>query len=120
MGVVTGESREGRAGRNQSLFRTVNEQLADVNESLGELTGVFVIVCECADKGCMERIELQPADYAGVRDNPRWFVVLPGHVYPDVENVIREGATYVVVEKVGAAARIAEATEPTDGTPGRS
>jgi hypothetical protein len=60
----------------------------------------------------VQRHRLRPsnafADAMSVRANPRTFVVLPGHVYPDVEDVISEAESYVIVEKLAAAADVAE------------
>jgi hypothetical protein len=38
--------------------------------------------------------------------------VLPGHVYPDVEDVVRGSNGYVVVEKTARAADVAEMLYP--------
>jgi 5-bromo-4-chloroindolyl phosphate hydrolysis protein len=108
------ESQE-RAARNQSLFRAVNEKLNDVNEMLSSVSDTFVIACECADTNCVEMIDISPQDYADVRADPRRFVILAGHVYPDVENVIRQVDGYVVVEKFAVAGEIAEAAASSDG-----
>jgi hypothetical protein len=111
------ESQE-RAARNQSLFRAVNEKLNDVNEMLSSVSDTFVIACECADTNCVETIELQPEDYRDVRTNGRRFLVRAGHVYPDVERVVKETDAYVVVEKIATAGQVAEAAAV--GEPERS
>ena len=81
----TNEQREIRAARNQALFRAVNEKLRDLNEALGSMTDEFVVACECADANCVQTLSIVGDEYMSVRANPRTFVVLPGHVYPDVE-----------------------------------
>jgi 5-bromo-4-chloroindolyl phosphate hydrolysis protein len=100
--------REVRAARNQALFRAVNEQIKTINDAVATLTGSFAISCECADTNCIETLELSPEQYEAVRAEPRQFAVLPGHVYPDVENVVRESNGFVVVEKIAQAAVVAE------------
>jgi hypothetical protein len=100
--------REIRAARNQSLFRAVNEQIRAVNETFGATSSMFAIACECADVSCIETLEIPSAEYAAVRADPRQFAVLRGHVYPEVEKVVRELEQYVVVEKIAAAAEVAE------------
>src|SRR5215213_6951180 len=55
-----------------------------------------------------EREARAARNQALIRSEPRHFAVLPGHVYPDVEVVVRDGATHVVVEKTGHAAEAAE------------
>jgi hypothetical protein len=103
------QEREVRAARNQSLFRAVNEKLRTLNEAFASVSEKFAIACECADSACVEMIEIHPHDYLGVRSEPRQFVVAPGHIYPDVETVVRTADGYVVVEKIAAAGAVAEA-----------
>jgi hypothetical protein len=114
----TPHEREVRAARNQSLFRSVNEKLRRLNETFAAVTESFTIACECADTTCIEMIEIHPHDYLALRAEPRHFAVLSGHVYPEVEVVVRESEHYVVVEKIAAAARVAEILAP-DASPER-
>ena len=100
--------REVRAARNQSLFRAVNDKLTDLNKAFVSAMDTFVIACECADTTCVQTLTITPEAYAQVRTNPRRFAVLRGHVYPDVEDVVGEADTYVVVEKIATAALVAE------------
>jgi hypothetical protein len=102
------EERQVRAARNQSMFRQLNEKLRDVEDALATVTEQLVIACECADTTCVAMLDISTNDYKAVRSNPRWFVVLLGHVYPEVESVIREDDGYVVVEKLAAAGLEAE------------
>src|SRR3954469_24678000 len=96
----TREEREVRAARNQSLFRSVNEQLKATNAAFVEVGGTeYAIACECADLECVQTLQISPGAYERVRSNPRRFVVLAGHVYPEVEHVVEEIDGYVVVEK---------------------
>jgi hypothetical protein len=106
------DEREIRAARNQSLFRAVNEKLRALNETFVSVTETFTIACECADTGCVEMVDIHPHEYLAVRAEPRHFVVRPGHIYPDVEQVVREADGYVVVEKSGMAAEVAEILAP--------
>jgi hypothetical protein len=101
--------REVRAARNQSLFRAVNERLKELNDALASVSETFTIACECADTKCVEMIEIEPDAYAAVRAEARHFAVMPEHVYPNVEGVVRESDRYVVVEKRGRAAELSEA-----------
>ncbi len=102
------QEREIRAARNQSLFRAVNEKLRGVSAALEAANESFVVACECADTSCLEMLEIAPQEYVAVRENRRRFVVLPGHVYPDVERITDEREPYVVVEKLAAAGVEAE------------
>ncbi len=108
MPEIPDDEREIRAARNQSLFRIVNENMRELNEAFDAITETFVIACECADMGCVDTLTLKPEDYKAIRAEPRQFAVLPGHVYPDVERVVRESDSFVVVEKVAEAGALAE------------
>ena len=103
---------EERAARNEALFREVNEQVRSLAQSHPlPRQDELVIICECSDDRCMERISLQVAVYEEVRANPRRFVVVPGHDN-DFEHVIERADTYAIVEKEGQAGRIAERVDP--------
>ena len=102
--------REIRAARNQATFRAVNEKMTELNDSFAALTGTYTIACECADMSCVATLELTPEQYEAVRREPKCFAVVPGHVYPEVERVIEEFENYTVVEKLRAAAEVAELT----------
>jgi hypothetical protein len=106
------DERQARAARNQSIFREVNERLEAINESLALASETATFVCECADLGCTEMIDLTLVEYESVRRESNEFFVLPGHVYPDVEKVVAEKDRYVVVAKIEEAAKLAEAFDP--------
>lgn len=103
---------EERAARNEALFREVNEQarrLSGRPESTS--SGELLIICECGDDRCTERVGLPSAAYEAVRSSPRRFVVVPGHEN-DFEHVVERADGYSVVEKEGQAGRVAEQTDP--------
>ena len=99
--------REARAARNQSVFRSVNEKMRELNEALSTVSDEFAIACECADGGCVQTLNIRQEEYEAVRSSPRQFVVLPGHIVADVEVVVSENVGYVVVEKLGTAGEVA-------------
>jgi hypothetical protein len=102
---------EERAARNEVVFRRVNEEVAGLGEPpRPDQLGSFL--CECADTACVERVEVTGAVYEAVRAHPRRFLVRPGHVHEELERVVEEHDTYVVVEKVGDAGAVAERNNP--------
>jgi hypothetical protein len=106
-------SREQRVGRNEALFRQVNEQIEGVNRAFALVTRTMEVVCECADLECTERISLTIDDYERVRADPRLFVLVPGHERRDVEDVVQAPGGYVVVRKrAGGPAELAERLNP--------
>jgi hypothetical protein len=109
MATEDAQEHERRAGRNQSLFRDVNERVNDVNKAHGLWVTLSDWICECADETCTQPIELTPQQYETVRVDPTHFLVAPGpdHVVSDVERVIEQHPRYWVVSKVGDAAVVA-------------
>ena len=100
-----------RLAQNEVLYRSVNERLEPVNESLeASLKLPSEWVCECADAGCTTRIRATVTEYESVRAHARQFLVYPGHVDPSVEHVVRGNERFTVVEKSDASAEVAETT----------
>ena len=105
--------RERRIGRNEALFREVNERLRDLNTDLSGLTGVMEVVCECGDLACAEQLTMPAARYEDVRSDSTWFVIVPGHLVTDVELIVARHPGYHVVQKnSGDAALVADETDP--------
>ena len=86
--------REVRVARNEVLSREVNERIAEL--ASGE---AFYIVCECADTGCDRKLLVPTAEYRRVRQEPRWFLIAPGHTVTDGEDVVERHGAYDVIEK---------------------
>jgi hypothetical protein len=105
---------ERRAGKNQSLFRDVNERVNEINQAHDLWLTLADWVCECADDTCTERIKLTPEEYEKVRESPTRFCVAPSdeHVVPDVERVVKQHPRYWIVSKVGEAASAATHLDP--------
>ena len=98
-----------RIGRNEDLFRKVNDQIEGVNEAFGTITGTMSIVCECGELDCVEQIDLTLDEYRELRSDPLRFAVKPGHEIPDVEQIVARREGYFVVRKTkGEAARLAQ------------
>lgn len=100
-----------RAAQNQSLFREVNERLQELASTFREVAASAAFACECADLGCVEHIEMSLDEYEAIRGDPNQFLVLPGHVFPDVERVVSEDERFLVVAKIGQGARIARSLD---------
>jgi hypothetical protein len=94
-----------RAARNQSLFRDINERIEELQFDHGQRTSGYV--CECLDTTCTELIQVEHDEYKRIRRNPTEFVVVPGHEYPAVEEVVDKTARWYVVRKIGAGGEVA-------------
>ena len=69
-------------------------------------------ICECSSDDCTELLQVSYQQYEAVRENPRRFLVLPGHQDLDVERVVDEYSNALVVEKQVAASQIALEHDP--------
>jgi hypothetical protein len=104
------DERTRRVGANEALFRQVNEELQSVGPPATE---DLQIVCECGDLLCTERLPIPVSAYESARRDPALFLVVPGHEIPDVEDVVENAGSYVVVrKKQGEAEQLARATDP--------
>jgi len=101
-----------RRARNEALFRALNEQIVRLDGE-GEFL-VLDLVCECASASCMKVVGVPTRAYESVRASSTAFIVVPGHEEPDIEDVVERHDGYVVVDKRGDAAVLAERTDPRD------
>lgn len=107
------EERTRRVGRNEALFRAVNEKVRDASEAFGAFSGSITFVCECGDVECIEQVTMPPDEYAAVREDPLLFVLKPGHEAANVEEIVMRRPEYEVVrKKPDLPSEIAHATEP--------
>jgi hypothetical protein len=106
------DAREERLARNETLFRSVNENIEDAAIS-GQLDDhVFEFFCECSNLDCTLLMPMTLAEYERVRADPRQFVVAPGHDLPEIEAVVAQSSAYQVVVKEGDAAEFVTEHDP--------
>lgn len=75
------------------------------------------VLCECADVECIETFDVTVVEYEGIRTLADRFLVLPGHVFPEVEDVVQESDVFAVVAKVEAGADVAATLHPRTAKP---
>ncbi len=102
------DERAERIGKNEALFREVNERIEEVADGIRT-----EFLCECGDVECTQPVTLALAEYELVRAEPDRFAVLPGHELLDVEEVVESHEGYVVVRKhPGGPAELAQSRDP--------
>ena len=104
---------ENRVGRNEAVFREINERL-EAGHATAAVDEAVAFRCECGMLGCNMLVELTLREYEEVRADPRRFLLVSGHEIAGVEKVVRTGPGYNVVEKLGEAGRVADSTDPRD------
>lgn len=110
--IMNKSTNQRRQVENEVIFRQANERVSSMLEEIkvaAESEGdrklapekdiALHFLCECADENCMERIILKQSTYKNLHRNSSQFIVLPGHVEPSIEQVVRSSKNYVVVEK---------------------
>ncbi len=102
-----------RAGRNEVIFREVNERLRELGEGFSLVAEHAEFVCECGNTQCTEHVRMTLEDYEAVRADPKRFFILPGHEDLEFEKIIEERDGFVIVEKLpGGPAGIAIRDDP--------
>ena len=109
------DERARRVGKNEAVFREVNEQIKSLDRTLAPVEQAIEVVCECGDLRCVDQFVVSLTDYERIRSDPTLFMVLPGHERLDVERVTEEHAVYFVVQKhEGEPEHVARETNPRD------
>jgi hypothetical protein len=97
------EERLERQARNEALMRSVNDQIAAIDErAVGWAAPEqqFEFQCECGrEGGCDEHVLMTLEDYERVRSQRDRFAVAPGHETDGIEYVVEKDETYVIVDK---------------------
>jgi hypothetical protein len=92
-----------RVARTESLFRDVNERIAETASRFLSEDAFFV--CECADAECTERVTASLDEYESVRDDGAQFLLAKGHELEEAERVVERHRRFNVVRKVKPAIR---------------
>jgi hypothetical protein len=87
-----------QTAKTESLFREVNERIAETAEGFDADRPEFI--CECGDPQCTHRVEASLEEYEQVRADGAMFMLAPGHANTDVERVVADRGRFQIVEKV--------------------
>jgi hypothetical protein len=89
---------EVRIAKTESLFRDVNERIAESAQGFDSEEATFV--CECADPTCTEQVPVALEDYEDVRADGAQFLLAHDHEDEEIERVVEKRRRYQVVQKV--------------------
>ena len=110
------DARQERISRNEAMYRSVNLEIERVSEEVrGGPDDRLEIICECGEDGCDATLDVTRAEYDEAHEQHDRFMVAPGHENEQIEHVVKRTPRYLVVDKFGAAERIAEAEERREG-----
>ena len=97
------EKRYELQARNETLLRTVNEQIRALGEGASGWADAeqrFEFQCECGrTDGCGERLEMSLAEYERARSQRDRFTVAPGHEDAAIESVVERNERFAIVDK---------------------
>jgi hypothetical protein len=100
-----------KLARTESLFREVNERIAETAERFDADETKFV--CECADPTCVSRVEATLDEYDRVREDGATFLLVNGHEDERIEAIVRaDGDRAVVAKRHPFVAPIARKLDP--------
>ncbi len=98
-----------RVTKNESLFRAVNRQIELVSRELDEGADAPVeVLCECGQEGCSAVISLSVSEYERAHAEDDRFTLAVGHDTPEIEGVVEEHGSWIVVDKFGEAEELVE------------
>ena len=103
------DARFRRVEENERLRRDANEEIereareAERAHELRRAETELEFFCACGRADCDATLLLTLADYDAAHAAPDRFIVAPGHELPQIEHVVEDHGTYLVVEKLSAA-----------------
>jgi hypothetical protein len=103
--------RETRLAENESFFRRINERLEELEPASATS---LVVLCECADPDCAQRLRILHTEYDAVRTDGAQFVVAHGHSDPSIEEIVSRTDRFEVVRKRGLAGAVAQQLDTSD------
>ncbi|HVM17847.1 MAG TPA: hypothetical protein VM290_09725 [Gaiellaceae bacterium] len=106
------DDRQRRLAENEALARDVNEVVERVAGSWFREEERLGFRCECSRAGCRSHVALTRGEYESVRGDALRFVVVPGHENAEIEREVGRIREYLIVEKRGAGADVARASDP--------
>jgi hypothetical protein len=97
-----------RIARNESIFRNANEGISNALEA-EDILEPMPFVCECADPGCREMVNMTLIEYRRIREDARTFWHIASHepASQGSTQILETHDGYVVVEKIGPAGDVA-------------
>lgn len=96
--TVMSTEKDVKAARTESLFRGVNERIAEIADRFGAEDASFV--CECSDPDCTDRVRATLDEYEDVRSDGAQFLLVEEHADPAIERVTERNRRFALVEKV--------------------
>ena len=89
-----------RGRQNQRESRYANGRFFNVITDSTSPDGQMIpFLCECADGGCLGRVEITAWRYEDIHADERDYVILCGHMRIAGEEIVEENSYYEIVKK---------------------
>jgi hypothetical protein len=89
--------------RNEKAFEDVNARLAigvgKLAPSLVPVGFTISLYCECANKACQDRFDINYRTYTKIKKIEAAFVVKPDHYLPQFESLLSKHKEYWIIQK---------------------
>ena len=99
-----------RNARAQVVYREVNDRIRELDKAF-QRHGRIEVMCECG-RGCAERLEVPVDEYDRARSESTYFLVATPHLAGEVDRVIEDHGSWLLVEATGVAGEIARISYP--------
>ena len=93
------KERARRVEKNEQTFRVHNGRREQFEEGLLGEDELAPFICECADTSCWAAMELTVEEFDAAHASENHYSVLPGHVMPEFERVVKRHGRYWIVAK---------------------
>lgn len=94
-----------RNARAQVLYRDLNNRIRQMDAAFRRHEQI-IVMCECG-RGCVERLEVPAGEYDRARRQSTHFLVTAPHLVREVDRVVEDHGSWLLVEAFGVAAEIA-------------
>ena len=95
------DARARKLAANEAISREVNARVEEIASGWVNDGEAMELICECSHNDCTERVHVSAADYARVREDDQWFLVVDAHVVDEIERRVSTAGDATVVEKIG-------------------
>jgi hypothetical protein len=85
--------------QSQQIFRSANERMQALAVAIVPAEQLIPFLCECADDGCLGRVDMKLGDYDDIHRDRDQYSILRDHQIADGERVIEQRPLYDIVSK---------------------
>jgi hypothetical protein len=98
-------SRNEQLVESQQVFRSANERMQALAVAIVPAEQVIPFLCECADDGCLGRVDMSLGDFDDIHRDRDRYAILRDHQLANGEQVVEQRPLFDIVSKDGLVAR---------------